>query len=337
MTVTALLLFLLLAFLFLLLLSVAVFLVLPAFRLHRHYVSQGVSSAPFIPLTGYIPQLATYHRADRALSFYHDMSTRYGLVHNSSFGPSVRLTLNDPRYIADVLSSAHAKKFEKPSFSRIVIGGMLGLHNSLMTEREEHTKHRRMLAPAFHHSNLVEMVDLMVAETQRHITAWLAPSQGKTELELSRAMSSLTLDIITACAFGAGFTSLPHAHEVMYHGLETGIKITSRRLLTLVELIPGLRDLPILGKVERDRTRAAMRQLVDTVVKERREGKTGSLREGKADLLDLLLTAKDPDTGATFTNVEIRDEATTFVLAVSTHHHTRTPHRSLPPSDSGLT
>ena len=321
MTVAMQLLLFLACLLLLLLVVVVVFLVLPAYRLHLHYLAQGVSSAPFIPIAGYIPSLAGYHRKDRALSFYHDMCARYGLVHSVSFGPSTRLTVNDPRYIPDVLSTANAQKFQKPAFSRRVVGGMLGLHNVLMTEREEHTKHRRMISPAFHHHNLVEMVELMVAETQRHIDGWLSPSQAKVaELDLVRAMSSLTLSIITACAFGAGFNSVPHAHSVFYNGLEKGMKITAKRLLTMVELIPGVRSLPWFGKEERDRVRAEMRELVDQVVKERREGKTGSLREGKADLLDLLLNATDPDTGATFTDREVRDDAMTFVLAVHSHH-----------------
>ena len=328
MTLTALLL-LFLALLLLLLVLVVAFLILPAYRLHRHYVAQGVSSAPFIPISGYIPLLSRYHRRDRSLSFYHDMSRRYGLVHNVSFGPNARLTVNDPRYIADVLSASHASSFEKAHFSKRVIGGMVGLHNVLLTEREEHTRHRRMLAPAFHHANLVDMVDRMVAETQRHIDTWLAPAQAKAELDLGRAMSSLTLSIINSFIFGAGFNAIPDAHSIFYTGLEQGMRITMRRLVTLVEVIPVVRSLPWFGKVQRDRTRAQMRALVDQVVQERKEGRADGLREGKADLLDLLLSAKDPDTGATFTDREVRDEAMTFVLAVNTQHLTAPPYRSL--------
>ena len=54
---------------------------------------------------------------------------------------------------------------------------------------------------------------------------------------------------------------------------------------------------------------------MDRVVWERKVGKTKSNTEGKQDLLDLLLSAKDPETGEGLTDAEVRDDSMTFVLA----------------------
>ena len=302
------------------------FLVLPAYRAHRDYLSQGVPCAPFIPISGHLLRLGEYHKREEPLQYYFDYVQRYGLVYGVSFGPMERLTVNDPRYLADVLSATAAKRFSKPAFARIILGGILGNHNVLMTEREEHAKHRRMIAPAFHHGSLRDMVDLMIRETDAHIARWTDPAAASNEVDVSKLLSELTLSIIAACAFGAGFKQYPDAPAILFHGLDEGLKITQRRLLTLVEVIPGLRSLPAFGKPQRDRSRARMRVLVDRVVKDRREGKTTSLTHGKHDLLDLLLHAKDPETGAVFTDVEVRDEAMVFVVAVSANPASSSPH-----------
>ena len=280
-------------------------------------------------------RLAGYFRDDRSLQFYHDAHERWGLIHAMSFGPFVRLTVDDPTYLADVLSASHAAKFHKPWLARLLLSGVVGTENLLLLEDEEHRAHRRMINPAFHHAALQDMQQLIVKEAEGHINRWLHSGAPQGEVDLGKTMAALTLSIIAACAFGQGFDS--HAHATLHGAIESGIKINQRRLFSMIELTPGLRSLPLWGKVERDEGRRVMRSLVDHVVKERREGKSHSATEGKQDLLDLLLSATDEDTGKRFTNAEVRDEAMAFVMAVRrAPHRTQLCRQRLPPPLSSL-
>jgi cytochrome P450 len=289
----------------------------------RYWQSQRVSCAPFIPIIGHMPAMASYRGQDRALAMFEDQTAAYGLVHAISMGPRCVLRINEPQLIADVLR-AKADCYHKPPLSRRTMGRLVGLGNLLMTEGEEHRKHRRLINPAFHHHNLTDMLHLMVRETERCISSWLQrlPADGagsgsapSAVIDLHRDMSGLTLSIIAACAFGGGFSSIPDAVSTIYDSLESSLALLMRRVTLMVEFIPLLRSLPVLGKPEIRQAGRRMRQLVERVVRERREGKTGSEREGKQDLLDLLLSAKDAETGETLSEREVNDEALTFVLA----------------------
>ena len=87
------------------------------------------------------------------------------------------------------------------------------MNNLLMTEREEHAKHRRITNPAFHHQNLKDMVELMVNETAAHIHPWTSAAADGAIIDLRSATitSPLLCDRSQHQAGGAPL-SLPFPH-----------------------------------------------------------------------------------------------------------------------------
>ena len=309
------------------LLAIAMFtfsVILSSYRIHRHLLAQGIFCYPFIPLIGHMRRLVAYRKAGRSIAFLEDAWRAHGLLHSISMGPSILLRVNDPAYFQDIFRNK-ASCYHKPSFSKLSLGEIIGTSSLILAEGEEHARHRRMINPAFHHHNIRDMQSIMVQETAEQIDEWLTripqPSSPSSSphpfavIELHRALSTLTLSIVASCAFGPGLKSIPNAFHIVTEALEKSLDILMRRLTLLVAFIPWVRDWPILGRVEQVKARSEMVELVRRVIAERREGKTGSTREGKLDLLDLLLSARDPQTGEQLTDAEVSAEAMTFVLA----------------------
>ena len=159
----------------------------------------------------------------------------------------------------------------------------------------------------------------MAKETASALDAWTRGLKGEeggaVTVDLHEKVTELTFRIIAACAFGSGFASLPNAPASLHSTMRWIAEQTQWRAVNLVGVLPVIQHLPFWGKAEMDAKRASMFALVDAVVHDRKVGKTGSTREGKQDLLDLLISAHDPDTGAFFTDAETRENAMTLVLA----------------------
>ena len=164
------------------------------------------------------------------------------------------------------------------------------LGNGIMTsEGEFWRRQRRMLQPAFHRRIVERYASIVREENESLGTQWSAAAHGTGSVNVTLAVSRLALRIILRALFGDD----------------------------LRQLVPDLDDNPfvaILQDARRD-TRFAyeFRQLAREVrglVAERR------VRPGRRfDLLQLLLDARDADTGEAMSDAEVVDEVMTLVVA----------------------
>ena len=176
-----------------------------------------------------------------------------------------------------------------------------------------------MINPAFHHNNLQDMIELMVMETDNRITNWITQITTTTsdnnscvQLDLHRELSAMTLAVISRCAFGSSATA---DTTVIYEAFDDILKWTHWRAVRLIEFIPIIRNWKILHKPDLINCKNKIITLAERLIRDRKEGKSGKENGGRHDLLDQLLEAVDPTSGERLTDVEVRDEAMTFVLA----------------------
>jgi len=165
----------------------------------------------------------------------------------------------------------------------------------------------------------MDMVELMSRYARQHVSTWLHTVDNQpdlsVEIDLHQAMSSLTLDVISACAFGEGLKKIPQSSTILYRTFHSAIEAIQWRIQHVVEFIPVVKDLPILKKPLIAHARQDMIAMVDQLIVDRQTGRTSSTYQQKNDLLDLLLRAKDDKTGSTLTLEEVRDEALSMVVA----------------------
>lgn len=217
--------------------------------------------------------------------------------------PGQRIVLfNHPDAIEEVLVTErdHVIKDKLTRELSILLGNGL-----LVSEGAFWKRQRRLAQPGFHRERIAAYAESMVSITERSIAAW---RDGETRI-VQEDMMRLTLDVVAKTLFGLELGSSNTASE-----MGAAIEVLMDRFHGIGVLVPI--SLPTPGN---RRTRAAIAQL-DRIVygmieERRRTGDTG-------DLLSMLIAATGEGTGegddaklAPMTDVQLRDEAMTLILA----------------------
>lgn len=273
---------------------------------------QGVPGEPFIPIIGQLPQLNRARESNGVLTYLFSLSEKYGNYFLFSFGPLVRIMISEPDMIADVVGRSHAQDYVKPDVFGNIFKPLIGSHNLLVSEGQEHERARKMLNPAFHFISLKSMISIMVNETAKAIDSFF-PLSDSNAIDLHRELSSLTLSIIMSSAFGQASSTQSNFNRTMYQTVNDVFEAIRYRIMYTITQIPFLARLPFWRKKVIDDGVQMIGDAVDQIITDRRQGRSASLCVG-SDLLDLLLSAIDSD-GNSFTDEEIKQQALTFVLA----------------------
>jgi cyclooctatin synthase len=225
----------------------------------------------------------------------------YGDVVRIRFGPAPVYILNSPDAIRQALVN-EARKLEKGiqfGRARRLIGNGL-----VLSDGGFHQRQRRLMQPAFHRAEIARYTGTMRDVAVPRIEGW---RDGAT-LAFDREMRSITLTVVTRALLssdmGAGDIS----------------EIERLLRILLAELMPKgiMAQLPVVGRIpsrSNMRFNAANRRL-GTMLADIIEG----YREAdgdRDDLMSILLHAHDDETGTGMTDQQLRDEATTLVIAGS--------------------
>lgn len=195
---------------------------------------------------------------------------------------------------------------------RIVLGEGL-----LTSEGELWRRQRKLVQPMFAKRHLSDFTEHMIAATADALDGSLLGSLAEGEVvDVNRAMMDLTLDIVGRALFGADLTGATASRvgPAMNNVLVLGTRM-SRRLPTFVaSMLPGmnLRKAMALNPEGRrfQRSLDELRKVIDEVLLER-----AALGDAGDDLLGLLLSARDEDTGEAMSRQQVGDELMTFMLA----------------------
>ena len=202
-----------------------------------------------------------------------------------------------PDLVGDVLVGLNDRltKARGLRLARAVLGDGL-----LTSETPHHTRQRRLLLPAFHHQRLRSYGATMVEAAEREQSSW----RTGVRLDVAEAMSRLTLDIAGRTLFSADVLS--QADAVGWAVSETMTAFDRSQYPFADKLL----WIPTRAQRRSRRARAVLDALVYRLIAERR-----AAAEPGDDLLGLLLTAEDADTGARMSDAEVRDEVVTLLLA----------------------
>lgn len=163
---------------------------------------------------------------------------------------------------------------------------------------------RRTLAPLFTHRRTRRHVAAMVAEADRLIRS-LAPSAGqRSPIDLHAEMTEYTLRVVGRILFGADVEEAIPVIRATFPVLNQHIYRRGRNPLRLP------RRWPTSAQRRAAAAQRALYQVVDAVIDQR-----GTASGDQADLISLLLAARDPQTGAPLSAQDIRDQILIFLLA----------------------
>lgn len=224
------------------------------------------------------------------LAYFSELAT-YGEFAYVRLATRDTYLVTSPDLLRDILVE-RAEQFQKPEHTRDSTQTFLG-EGMLNASGPLHRRHRRIIQPVFNRVWVEGYAGAMETATRRLISRW---EDGQT-LDFAQAMMALTLNIVGETIFGvpdlADSADLTRATAVMQQ--YSGNTLTRSKLVAVTEAD----------------CREAVRVLDELVASVLAKHQA----QGARDLITLMKTATDPETGERMSDQEIRDEALTLLMA----------------------
>jgi len=260
-----------------------------------------------IPRPPRLPVIGNLHQVPRGKFMQHLLAVASGHdgIFQMDFGGRIGIFVHSAELASEICDEKRFRKVIGAGLGKVRDFAADGLFTAHGTE-PNWTKAHRVLMPAFsaramrgYFPMMLEVADQLVAKWQLH--------QGE-DLWVADDMTRLTLDTISLAGFGYRFNSF--ASERMHPFLESMGRALGEAMSSLTRM-PFLKNIPNRAREARYQDDIAkMFKLVDDVIAERKRHPT----EG-ADLLNLMLTAVDPESKTTLEDVNIRYQVITFLIA----------------------
>ena len=220
------------------------------------------------------------------------------------FGSYVSLWVSHPDIVAELSDETRFRKMPGPGLRAVRSFAGDGLFTAF-SEEPNWAKAHNILLPAFsqramrgYFDMMLEVADALIAKWERHL--------GR-DVNVPDDMTRFTLDSIAIAGFGYRFNSFEKDQlDPFLESLATA----------LIECMNKTTRLPIQqrfakkGQARLAEAIATMNTLVDRVIAERRAHPTDG-----GDLLNLMLQAKDPQSGEQLDDLNIRYQILTFLIA----------------------
>ncbi len=209
-----------------------------------------------------------------------------------------------PELARQVLADRYAR-YQQKSRAYMVLRILMG--NGLVTSEGEFWRgQRKLVQPAFHRRRLDALCAMMVERTTDCLRRLAVEAEGKRAVDFAPLLSQLTLDIISRAMFSSDVQGA--AADVSRY-----IAILNEYALHMLRhpwlfLVP--RRFPTPFARNQYRSLKSLHDIVRGIIQARR-------REPQAhdDLLSMLLSACEEDTGRGMTDEQLRDEVMTIFVA----------------------
>lgn len=222
------------------------------------------------------------------------------LVFSKSAG-ELKVYLADPALIHEALVK-NAEALGKGDQVRRALGPALG--QGLLTADGAHWKwQRQSVAGAFRHEKLLELQPTMIAAARRTRERWIGAASGT--VDVSHEMMRTTFDIIVETMMSGG-------HGIDVERVEKGISdfLKPTGWTFALGLLHAPEWIPYPGRGKAAAAVAFLRSSLISVTEERR-----SNPDDRHDLVNMLLSASDPESGRRMSDPEIVDNLMTFITA----------------------
>ena len=180
-----------------------------------------------------------------------------------------------------------------------ILGPLMGEHSLLLVDSSQHKRARRMLMPAFSHA-AIDGYRAMVHEIAReHIRSWPVGAP----FSALEAMNEITLDVILKVVFGV--TEDEHLDQM---------RPLVRDIIQINPVILLGYSMERIHKLKPWRDAAVKQDRLDEAIYAQITRARASAHDDGVDVLSQLLRVQDED-GSTLTDVELRDQLVTLLMA----------------------
>ena len=239
----------------------------------------------------------------RPLDFMENCTQQYGDLFTLHLGNLGQIVFcSHPQGIEEIFT-ADPKQIDAGRNNSVLLP-LLGNASLILLDGKPHQRQRQLLMPSFHGERLRTYGALMTQITEDIAVPW---SVGQS-FDVRVAMQAISLDIILKTVFGV---TNPERYQALQQILPKFLDLTGSPVGASLLFIRGLqKDLGPWSPWGRFlQVRSQLDHLLYQQIADRR-----SQSEVGADILSLLLAAED-DAGQPMTDLELRDELVTLLLA----------------------
>ncbi|MBV9101396.1 MAG: cytochrome P450 [Candidatus Dormibacteraeota bacterium] len=187
--------------------------------------------------------------------------------------------------------------------ANVALGALLGEHSLLLLDGREHLRQRKLMLPPFHGERMRAYERVMRDVTADRIARWPLDA----EFALLPEMQAITLEVILRAVFGFDDAGpRDEMRTLLQQMLAMGSGAARVALLAFARI--GI------GGVTPWARFVAAKSAVDAALQRQIERRRAQGVEGHDDVLSMLLASRD-DNGAALTDVELRDELLTLLIA----------------------
>lgn len=222
-----------------------------------------------------------YQSSDDLLRWMADHFAKFGNIYRASICGSDVYVVSEPEYADHVLRENWQNYRKGDSIKRI--GFLLG--NGLMVSEGEFWKHqRRQIQPAFHNDVIAATIDVIKSANSTLLGKWMLAACVKSSINVTRDVSGMVLEVTLRYLFGTDYEKVVPHFKIL--------SSDTARDLRFMQLFRPLRT------------------VVSQAITERRESKRNS-----ADVLDMLMWARDRESGQAMPDGQIVSEIMTLIVA----------------------
>jgi cytochrome P450 len=185
--------------------------------------------------------------------------------------------------------------------ARAIVGSGL-----LSTDGATWLSHRRQMLPAFHRERLMRLGPIVREATLHLLESWEAQRRQAGTVALAASMQELAIAVMGQALLSTGLDS----------GAAARFGAAVRDSLAVLRARNNARlRLPLWVPTRANRNLVRTRGVLDRFVRGHIDTRATADRPGASDMLDALLTSRDPETGAPFDGSALRDETKTLFVA----------------------
>lgn len=251
-------------------------------------------------LTGVIPEF----RRD-ALAYSLRLAREYGDVVRLRFGPANTWLLNHPDLIKRVLQENN-KNYRRNDFL-INLLKTISDENLFTSNGEFWLRQRRLMQPAFHRERIMRFGQIMVEQAERALERWESFAPARV-VAVDGELMRITLGVVGRALFGIDLSEQADLFGPAFTTSTEYLNYRFNHLFFVPLWVPNRRNRDFKQAVR------TVNERVDALIRARRAAPSEHA-PAEGDLLSMLIEARDPETGAGMSDVQVRNEATTMIFA----------------------
>jgi cytochrome P450 len=248
-----------------------------------------------LPFLGVLPAV----RRDPTGVFV-NAARRFGDVVYLKIGPRRGYLITNPADIRHVLQDNARNYHKSPLYEKL----RMSLGNGLLTSEDDFwLRQRRIAQPAFHRQRIAALAGVMAEAAREAAGQWEGIAASGRPVDVDEEMMRLTRTVVLRALLGGDVG--PYAGK-----LDQAWTVINQHIGESFWAV-GLTDRWPTAKNRRfQEARHVLRSAVEYIISERRRSQAES-----NDLLSMLLSARDEETGEGMNDEQVRVEVTTFLLA----------------------